>query len=265
MNTDPEYIQKNKQTWNERTDHHIASEFYNVDNFIKGASSLNDIELNLLGNVAGKSILHLQCHFGQDSLSLARIGAHVTGVDFSEKAIDKARELAKQLNFNIDFIESDIYDLPKHLTKQFDIVFTSYGTIGWFPDLDKWAGVVSHFLKPGGSFVFAEFHPVVWMYDNDFTKIEYSYFKADPIKEIEEGTYADTSAPIKTETITWNHSLGEVFTALLKNNMKIISFEEFNYSPYNSFRDMEVIEEKKFIIKKFGNKIPLVYALKAMK
>jgi 2-polyprenyl-3-methyl-5-hydroxy-6-metoxy-1,4-benzoquinol methylase len=112
------------------------------------------IELELLGNVKGLSILHLQCHFGQDSLSLARMGAHVTGIDLSDKAIKTAQELNAELHLNAEFICSDIYDLPQHLNKQFDIVFTSYGTIGWLPDLNKWAQIIHHFLKPEGKFIF---------------------------------------------------------------------------------------------------------------
>src|SRR5690606_20725019 len=119
-------------------------------------------------NLKDKKVLHLQCHFGQDSISLARLGASVVGVDLSDKAIEQAQHIAQELNADARFICCDIYDLPKHLNEQFDIVFTSYGTIGWLPDLDKWASVIHHFLKPGGQFIFAEFHPVVWMFDNDF-------------------------------------------------------------------------------------------------
>ena len=265
MNTNLNYIEKNKAAWNSRTDHHINSSFYDVDGFIKGQNSLNDIELNLLGNVKDKTILHLQCHFGQDSISLARMGAMVTAVDLSDNAINKAIELAKKTNTAAEFICCDIYDLPKHLYKQFDIVFTSYGTIGWLPDLDKWAAVIVKFLKPGGKFVFAEFHPVVWMYDNDFERPAYTYAKSDPIIEVEHGTYADKSAPITTEMITWNHSIAEVLTSLLQNGLEINSFEEFDYSPYNCFNKTIEFEPKKFRIEHFGNKIPMVYSLSATK
>ena len=131
------YIEKNKAAWNSRTDHHFNSSFYDVENFLKGKNSLNDIELKLLKDVIGKNILHLQCHFGQDTISLARMGANVTGVDLSDNAINKAIQLANSAKVNATFICCDIYDLPKHLDKKFDIVFTSYGTIGWFPDLSK--------------------------------------------------------------------------------------------------------------------------------
>lgn len=186
MNSTSNYISANKTAWNTKTEHHINSEFYDMPGFLNGNNSLKEIELNILGNVKGKSILHLQCHFGQDSLSLARMGAKVTGIDFSDKAIEKARELNSQLNLDAQFICCDIYDLPNQLNKQFDIVFTSYGTIGCkLPDLDRWAEVVSQFLKPNGQFVMADFHPVVWMMDNEFQKIQYNYFNVEEIVEHE--------------------------------------------------------------------------------
>lgn len=265
MSNELNYIEKNKAAWNSRTDHHIDSSFYDVDGFLKGKNSLNDIELKLLDDVKGKTVLHLQCHFGQDTISLSRMGAIATGVDLSDNAISKAIDLAKKANEDVSFICCDIYDLPNHLDKQFDIVFTSYGTIGWFPDLDKWAGIITRFLKPGGKFVFAEFHPVVWMFDNDFEKVTYTYAKADPIIETEQGTYADKSAPITTEMITWNHSIAEVLTSLIQNGLTIDSFEEYDYSPYNCFNKTIEFEVGKFRIEHFDNKIPIVYALRAFK
>lgn len=265
MDNNEDYIQKNKAAWNSRTDHHIHSAFYGLDKFLEGANSLNEIELNLLGNIAGKKILHLQCHFGQDSISLGRMGASVTGVDLSDNAIGKARELAVQTGIHAEFICCDLYDLPRHLDGQFDIVFSSYGTIGWLPDLDRWASIVSHYLAPGGRFVFAEFHPIVWMFDNDFTYIAYAYSKSSPIIEKEMGTYADKTAPIETETITWNHGIGEVLTSLLNAGLRVTSFREFDYSPYNCFNQTIEFEPGKFRIASLGDKIPMVYSLTALK
>ena len=133
MNSEHNYIEINRQSWNDRTEIHLKSEFYDLENFRKGKSSLNDIELNLLGDIQGMTILHLQCHFGQDTISLSRLGAKVTGVDLSDKAIECAQNLAKDTNAQTRFICCDIYDLPNHLDEKFDLVFTSYGTIGWLP------------------------------------------------------------------------------------------------------------------------------------
>jgi ubiquinone/menaquinone biosynthesis C-methylase UbiE len=178
-----DYIEINKKTWNNKTEVHVTSDFYDNESFLHGKSTLKDIELNLLGDISGKKILHLQCHFGQDTMTFSRMGAQATGVDLSDKAIEKAKEFNAQLGLDAQFICCDLYDLPNHLDEQFDIVFTSYGTIGWLPDLDKWSKVASQFLKPGGRFIMAEFHPVVWMFDNDFKEVFYNYFNVTPIIE----------------------------------------------------------------------------------
>lgn len=260
------YIKINKKLWNARTDVHYHSDFYNNKAFIEGENSLNPIELELLGDVSGKSILHLQCHFGQDSISLSRLGAKkVVGVDLSDHAIEKAKNLAKITNQNTSFICCDIYDLPNHLDEQFDIVFSSYGVIGWLPDLEKWTQLIQQFLKPNGVFVFAEFHPVVWMFDDHFKNIQYSYFNHGPIQDSEEGTYANKDATIKTDYVVWNHSLADVINNLLKNSLQLQSFEEFDYSPYDCFNDTIAIDENNYRIKHLDRKIPMVYALKAIK
>ncbi len=265
MTVDKDYLNINKESWNNKVDIHLKSDFYNLEGFLKGESSLNSIELDLLGDVKGKSILHLQCHFGQDSISLERIGANVIGVDLSDKAIDEAKKLAKKTGVNTTFICCDVYDLPNHLDKQFDIVFTSYGTIGWLPDLDKWGKLISNFLKPDGKFVFAEFHPVVWMFDDDFEKIKYCYFNSGPIIETETGTYADRNVEITQEYICWNHSISDVLNSLIKHNLEIKIFNEFDYSPYNCFNKTIEVKPKKYRIETLENKIPMVYAIKAEK
>ena len=257
------YLKINQASWNKRTAVHLESDFYDVNSFLNGKSSLNSIELDLLGNVKGKTILHLQCHFGQDTISLSRLGAKTVGVDLSDKAIEAARDLAQKDNADAEFICSDVYDLPNHLNKEFDIVFTSYGTIGWLPDLDKWAKIVSHFLKPGGKFVFVEFHPFVWMFDDDFQRIEYRYFKSETI-ETTEISYTE-NADEKNDFVSWNHGLAEVVNSLISNDLEINSLEEFDYSPYNCFRETEEFEPGKFRIKHLENKIPMVYSISASK
>lgn len=260
MNSD-NYLHINKQTWNDKVSIHVESAFYEQENFIKGKITLPQTDLDALGDVSGKRILHLQCHFGQDSLSLARLGAKVTGIDFSEKAIETATKLNEELGLDAEFICCDVYDTLQHITEKYDIVYTSYGTIGWLPDLDKWAKVIAGALKPNGKLVFFEFHPVVWMYDNDFNEVFYDYFKSEPIKEEETGTYADKESEIQNKTISWNHSLSEVFQSLLKQNISLEYFEEFNYSHYNCFSGTEEFEPGKFRIQKFGNKIPMMYGI----
>jgi len=265
MNKEDNYIEINRQSWNNRTETHLKSEFYDLDNFVKGKTSLNSIELDLLGDVKGKTILHLQCHFGQDTISLSRLGAEVTGIDLSDKAIQSAQQIAKDTHSNANFICCDIYDLPNHLDKQFDIVFTSYGTIGWLPDLDKWANIVSHYLKPNGQFVFVEFHPVVWMFDDNFEKIGYNYFNSGAIVESESGTYADKTAEISQENVMWNHGLSEVMNSLINNGLEINSLNEYDYSPYNCFNKTVEFEPNKYRIAHLQNKIPMVFSIVAKK
>lgn len=260
-----DYLDINRRFWEASVEPHLASEFYGVEAFLKGKSSLTPIESAVLGDLTGKSLLHLQCHFGQDTLSLARLGARCTGVDFSPKAIEAARTLATQTDMTADFICSDIYSLPDSLDQEFDVVFTSFGTIGWLPDLDRWAAVVSRFLKSGGRFIMADFHPVVWMFDNDFKEVRYRYFKDEPIVETEQGTYADRNSAEVATNMTWNHSLSELITALLDHGLKIDHFSEHDYSPFNCFKDAVENEPGKFRIPQFGNRIPMVYAIVATK
>lgn len=229
--------------------------------FRQGKNSLNPIELELLGDIRGKTVLHLQCHFGQDTLSMARMGAQVTGIDFSDKALDEARRLNDDLGLDARFICCDLYELPLHLDQTFDIVFSSYGTIGWLPDMDRWAAVVKQYLKKDGRFVFAEFHPFIWMYNDDFTGTGYDYFNSGPLAETEQGTYADREAGISSQSISWNHSLSEVINALTGQGLQLECFNEYDYSPYPCFKHIYEAEPGKFRISRFEHAIPLVYAL----
>ena len=170
-----------------------------------------------------------------------------------------------ETNTSTEFVCCDIYELPSFLDKKFDLVYTSYGTIGWLPDMDKWAAIVSQFLKPNGKFVFVEFHPVVWMFDADFTKVTYNYFNVEPIIEKETGTYADNKAPIDLESVTWNHSISEVINSLLATNLEINSLNEYDYSPYNCFNETIEIHPNKFRIKHLNNNIPMLYSVVATK
>ncbi|MBS1549121.1 MAG: class I SAM-dependent methyltransferase [Bacteroidetes bacterium] len=265
MNPEKDYIAINKQSWNKRTELHIHSDFYQMPEFLAGKSSLNAIELELLGDIRGKKILHLQCHFGQDSLSMQRMGAMVTGVDFSDKAIAYAETIADQSSLDAHFVCCNLYDLPMHLNEEFDIVFTSYGTIGWLPDLSAWAKIIAQFLKPNGKFIMVEFHPVVWMFDNEFKTIAYSYFKSDAIVESLEGTYADRDADLILDTVSWNHALAEVTNSLTSHNMVISHLDEINYSPYNCFQNTIETSPQRFQIKGLEDKIPMVYSLVAKK
>lgn len=265
MKMKEDYRKVNKESWNSKVKYHLASDFYAHDSFMKGESSLNSIELDILGDVKGKKILHLQCHFGQDSISLARLGANVTAVDLSDEAIKTAKGINDELGLDVHFICCDLYDLKDHLDEKFDIIFTSYGVIGWLPDMNRWASLINHFLVQNGKLLLVEFHPAVWMFDDNFEKIDFSYFNKEEIVEEIEGTYADANAPIKNKFICWNHDLSEVMMGIINNEMEIKSFNEYNYSPYNCFLAMDKLEEKKYQINKFGDKFPLIYSILAEK
>lgn len=260
-----DYRSINKAAWNIKTDIHIHSDFYQNDRFLHGASSLNDIETRLLGPVADQSILHLQCHFGQDTISLSRMGAKVTGADLSDQAIDQARKMAGLLHTDTHFVCSDLYELPQHLHSKFDLVFTSYGVLGWLPDMKRWAEVVAHFLKPGGRFVIVEFHPVLWMFDEHFRHIAYSYFNRGAIEEEIKGSYADPSAAAKYTTLTWNHSLSDVVGSLLQASIRIRQFKEYDYSPYNCFPNMIQTAPGQYRIEHLSHQLPMLFAIEGLK
>ena len=259
------YFEANKDLWNKRTTVHIKSSFYDLPSFLAGKSSLKEIELNELGEIAGKSILHLQCHFGMDSLSLARMGAKVVGVDLSDTAIHEAKKLNNDLGLNAEFVCCNLFDLEHHVSEKFDIVFTSYGVIGWLPELNKWAETITHFLKPGGFFYMAEFHPVVWMLDEDFEKVNYYYHNHELIVVDTQGSYANAEADIHGKEYSWNHGISEVLNALINRDLQLDFFNEYSYSPYPCFKNIVQGEDGNWRVKGLEDKIPMVYSLKATK
>lgn len=255
-----EMFEANRQGWNLRTSVHRQSEFYDVEGWRAGKSSLNPIELAEMGVVDGLKLLHLQCHFGQDTLSWARLGARVTGCDLSDEAIEEARRLARGLKAK--FLRCNVYDLPGMLKGKFDRIISSYGCLGWLPDLEAWARVVHHFLKRKGRFVLVEFHPIVWMFDGEFEKIEIAYQNTGPIVTDNQGTYTDREAPIRYRDYGWNHGLAEVLESLLQAGLQLESFKEYTGSPYACFRKSVRGEDGLYRIQGLEDKIPLLYSLR---
>lgn len=246
------FFETNQALWNNKTAVHIGSAFYDNEAFMQGKNSLNPSEMEALGDVSGKSLLHLQCHFGQDTLSWARLGAKATGVDLSDAAIDQARKMNEALGLDARFIHANVYDVTEHLgDEQFDIVFTSYGTICWLPDLDKWAELIHRHLKPGGTFCIVDFHPTFNMYEWDDDTLAYSYFgnNGQPYEEVVEGSYVDNgvegapeTSEVKGREYFWNHSLASTFQALLKQGMTLKDFTEYPYSYYKCFPNLVQLE-----------------------
>ena len=213
----------NRTLWEAWTAVHAEGDFYDLAGFRAGGVRLRDEEIAAVGDVRDRSLLHLQCHFGIDTLSWARLGATVTGADFSPAAIHLARELAADLGFpDARFVESNLYDLPANLEGTFDVVYTSRGVLGWLPDIAGWARVVAHFVAPGGIFYISEIHPVAQAFENEGVepgelRLAYPYWEhRDPLVFEVKGSYADPTADVgEQREHGWDHGLGEIVTALI--------------------------------------------------
>ncbi len=259
------YFEINKSTWDKKVEVHASSDFYDLESFKKGGSSLKKYELEALGDVSKKSLLHLQCHFGQDTLSWSRKGAKCTGVDLSEKGVELAKQLNSELKLDADFVCCNVLDTSNYIKKQFDIVYTSYGVIGWLPDLKPWGRMIAERLKLGGTFYMVEFHPIVWMFDylEETPRIKYGYHQKEAIYEEYEGTYADNNSKMISKEYGWNHGLGEVISSLSEAGLTIEYLREYDESPYNVFPDL--IKNKNGMFESSDKLFPLLFAIKAFK
>ena len=258
------YRQANCKMWDQFAQIHASSDFYGVQEFKRGESSLDALVLSELGEVSGKSLLHLQCHFGLDTLSWAREGARVTGMDFSPEGIRIARELAEELNIPARFICCDIYDLPEHLDEKFDCVFTSYGVLCWLSDIPRWAQIVGHFLKSGGVFYIAEFHPFsnVFKNEGDETSLEvaYPYFTAEPLEFPVDSSYSDPTAKIPAQVdYEWSPRMGEIITGLIDAGLRIEFMREYPFTCYQHFNFLVEKESVKWYLPDEMPSIPLTF------
>lgn len=259
------YKKANKKWWNKVAPIHLYSKYYDLAGFKKGKSSLFPIEKEELGSLNGKSLLHLMCHFGMDTLSLARLGADVTGVDISDKSINIAKKISKELKIPGNFICSDVYNLSKILDKKFDIVFMSYGVLCWLPDMKKFIKLVNRFLKDKGVFYIVDLHPFTNILSHDF-KIEYSYFEKGPFEDNSEGTYTNWNADIKSSTYLWSYTMCELVNTLINEDLRLEYIHEFPHSIYEQFPGLMRKNKKGLYV--FKNKkiqIPLLFSLKATK
>jgi SAM-dependent methyltransferase len=255
----------NRETWNKKVAIHASSDFYDLEGFKKGRSSLNGYELSALGDVSGKSMLHLQCHFGMDTLSWQRLGAQCTGVDLSDAAVQMAQDLNEELGLDAKFVCCNVLDTSAFVSDTFDIVFTSYGTIGWLPDLITWAKMIAERLKPGGVFYMVEFHPIAWMFDYTVTPpiMKYGYHQKEAIYEEYEGTYGDKNSKMISKEYGWNHGFGEVITSLTEVGLHIEFLKEHDATPYDIFPGLRKNPSGLY---ELSNKLyPLVFEVKAIK
>jgi SAM-dependent methyltransferase len=268
------YLRSNQAMWDVWARHHVASPFYDVEGFKaggrKGRRGLDALETRLVGEVNGKSLLHLQCHFGLDTLTWARRGAAVTGVDFSEQAIGAARALASEVGLPATFIHSDVYDLPARLEGEFDIVFASHGVLCWLPDLDRWAGVAAHFLRPGGRFYLIEVHPFPLVFDEKCgdreLQVGYPYFHpGEPLRSERRGSYAVPEADFDSVMYEWVHPLSDAVGAMLRAGLRLDSFEEYPYLGWAMFPWMVERPDGMWELPEGMLSLPLMFSLAASK
>jgi len=275
------YRESNRRLWDEWTNVHEGSAFYNLESFKNGTRKdwpfdaapgvrVRDYEVDEVGDVRGKDLLHLQCHFGIDTLSWARLGARVVGVDFSPNAIRLARSLADELGLDARFIESTVEDLPSVLDDRFDIAYASRGAIWWLADLGRWAEVIAYFLRPDGVFYVTEFHPVLQTLDEDASepRVRWPYFpRREPFEFPVKGSYADPSAHVEADVeYGWPHSLGEIVTSIADTGLRIEFLHEFDWVDYQHIPLLGQSDDGRWRLPRaVSGELPLMFSLLARK
>lgn len=264
-----QHLRVNRARWDELVPIHLRSRFYDLETFKAGRCSLRPLELEAFGDVRGKSLLHLQCHFGQDTLSWARRGAMVTGVDFSPAAIEAARTLAAEIGVEARFVLSDVLQLDEVLTDRFDLVVTSYGTIGWLPDIQRWGRVVAQSLKPGGKFFLAETHPAILMFEGDGSpggmRLAWPYFAVEqPLYGEFESSYADPEAKLVNRGEYWfPHTIGDVVNALISAGLTIDALDEHPFGICSLVPGSEQAEDGWWYLPAGTIQVPQLYSIRA--
>jgi SAM-dependent methyltransferase len=267
------YREINHANWESRVPHHAASEDYGLDRYRSDPGHLSDVvrfDLPRLGDITGLDVVHLQCHIGTDTLSLARLGARTVGLDFSGSALDVARTLSAEAGPPVDYVESDVYDAPAVLgADRFDLVYTGIGALCWLPDVVRWAEVVAALLRPGGELFIREGHPVLWAMDDPrpdgLVALEYPYFETDGVLLSEAETYVGQTAPLAAPDIVhFNHGLAQIFNALWSEGFEIALFEEHDSVPWAALGDqMADIGGGEFRLIDRPERLPHSYTLRA--
>jgi len=271
-----DYRDLNRASWDERAPAHAASPDYGVQRFVDDPTFLSDVvrfDLPLLGDVRGLRGVHLQCHIGTDTVSLARLGARMSGLDFSPAAVAEARALAARTGADVDFVQADVYDAVEVLgAGEFDLVFTGIGALCWLPDVRRWAATVSALLRPGGRLFLREGHPVLWSLADSrpdgLLCVEYPYFEQDEPQVWDEGgTYVETDV-VFTANVTheWNHGLGEIFTALTDAGMRVTGLVEHDSVPWDALPGQMTRDDRgEFRLTDRPERLAASYTLQAVK
>lgn len=275
MSENREYLEENRRSWDRWTDLNYDSDFYDVAGFKAGRVALDEIERAGVGDASGKRLLHLQCHFGMDTLSWARLGATVTGVDFSERAIERARELAADVGIDAEFVCCDVADAREHLNGEFDVVFVSYGAISWLPDLGPWAQTIASVLAPGGKLFVVDHHPALWTYDDTdpadtpaekaVLRYKYPYFGTEPIRDEMTGNYADPASDVESVTFSWQHTFEDIVGSLLGAGLRITALKEYERIAWAWFPWMEQDDDGMWRMPSSVGDIPLMFSVNAQK
>ena len=266
LEPDADPIASNRALWEEWTRIHETGDFYDLARFVRDPSDLRvrPDERADVGPVEGKRLLHLQCHFGLDTLSWARLGARVTGLDFSRAAIALARDVATRTGLEATFIESSIEDAPRHLEGAFDVVYTTRGVLGWNPDIRRWAAVACGAVAPGGILYLREAHPLFWALDDGLPiRPRYRYWEGDTLVFPVEGSYADRGAAVAVEKEHgWNHGLGEIVSAVAAEGLviELLREEPFLEWPADGFEERD---GRWYLPGDLDGTLPLSYALRA--
>ncbi len=265
----------NRANWDERAPAHAASAGYGVQRYIDDPAALSDVvrfDRPRLGDITGRRGVHLQCHIGTDTISLARLGARMTGLDFSSAALVEARRLAASAGADVDFVESDVYGASDALGREaFDLVYTGIGALNWLPDIRRWADTVAALLRPGGRLFMREGHPMLFTIDETVTDalvVRYPYVEVPEPLVFDEGTtYVETTREFtNTTTHEWNHGLGEVVTALLDAGMRLTMLVEHDSVPWMALPDqMRLGEDGEWRLVDRPERLPLTYTLQALK
>jgi SAM-dependent methyltransferase len=270
-----DYRDVNRANWNDRAAAHAASPDYAVSRFADDPQHLSHVvrfDLPLLGDVSGLRGIHLQCHIGTDTISLSRLGATMTGLDFSDKSLDEARRIAASAKADINFVQSDVYDAVAAAGDGYDLVYTGIGALCWLPDIRRWARTVAALLRPGGRLFIREGHPILWTLDyerdDDLIVLLDPYFEtSEPMVYEEGGSYVSTEVEF-THNVThsWNHGLGEIVTALLEAGMTITGLVEHTSVPWKALeRTMVDIGDGEFQLRDRPNRMPHTYTLQAVR
>jgi SAM-dependent methyltransferase len=268
---DPAHAALNRRAWDERVGLHVTSEFYDLEGIVAGRSSLHPFEADELGEVDGCDLVHLQCHLGTDTISWARLGASVTGLDFSEPAIDAARSLAERCGIEARFVVADVYDAPDALGATYDVVYTGLGALCWLKDLHAWAKVVDRLLRPGGRLYLLEFHPLLSALSMEGPWLDPTwggyFFEPEGFVDDSTADYASGTLPSASTTIEWAHPLGDVVTTLVEAGFEIRRLVEHDVIAYAPWDVLEPVpgEAKIWRLPAGQPKIPLEYSLLARK